>query len=175
MKLDFVYDDGGRALSGRRGYTGDCVCRAICIATGKPYKEVYDFLAENNAKQRTSRRTPKGSRTASKGINVRRKWFQKYMHDLGFTWIPTMGIGTGCRVHLLKEELPNGRLVVALSKHYTAVIDGVIHDTYNPCRADENGCAGSWIKFENGIETRGTIGERCVYGYYQLNTLNKDL
>ena len=28
-----------------------------------------------------------------------------------------MPIGSGCKVHLRAEELPKGRLVVALSKH----------------------------------------------------------
>ena len=57
-----------------------------------------------------------------------------------------MQVGSGCRVHLRREELPKGRLVVRLSRHLTAVIDGVIHDIYNPDR-------------------RGT---RCVYGYFKL-------
>lgn len=56
-----------------------------------------------------------------------------------------MGIGTGCRVHLRPDELPRGRLVVKLSRHITAVIDGVVYDTHDP--------------------TRG--GTRCVYGYYR--------
>src|SRR6516225_2064075 len=40
----FVYDDGGRAAAGFKGTTADCACRAIAIATGKPYREVYDGL-----------------------------------------------------------------------------------------------------------------------------------
>lgn len=35
--MPFVYDDGGRKEAGRKGYTGDCVCRAVAIATQKPY------------------------------------------------------------------------------------------------------------------------------------------
>jgi hypothetical protein len=44
MGMDFTYDDGGRAAAGFKGSTGDCVTRAIAIATGKPYREVYDAL-----------------------------------------------------------------------------------------------------------------------------------
>jgi hypothetical protein len=45
----FVKDDGGRSRSGiargRKGDgTGDCVARAIAIATEKPYREVHDAL-----------------------------------------------------------------------------------------------------------------------------------
>ncbi|MBI9051870.1 MAG: hypothetical protein JEZ00_20815 [Anaerolineaceae bacterium] len=57
-----------------------------------------------------------------------------------------MMIGKGCQVHLSENELPSGKLIVRLSKHMTAVIDGVIHDTHNP---DRN-------------------GTRCVYGYFYL-------
>jgi hypothetical protein len=55
-----------------------------------------------------------------------------------------MGIGTGTTVHLRDGELPMGRLIVACSRHYVAVIDGVIHDTSDPSRD----------------------GTRAVYGYY---------
>jgi hypothetical protein len=68
------------------------------------------------------------------------------MERLGFVWTPTMTIGSGCRVHLRDGELPMGRLVVSVSKHATAVIDGVIHDTHDPARG----------------------GTRCVYGFWKL-------
>jgi hypothetical protein len=64
------------------------------------------------------------------------------MIEQGFVWTPTMGIGTGCTVHLRAGELPLGRLVVSISRHYTAVIDGVVWDTIDPCGG----------------------GMRCVYG-----------
>lgn len=148
--MQHIFNDGGRADAGYEGFTGDCVCRAICIASGKPYQEVYDFLAKGNAEQRRSKHdTAKaGVRTAARGINVRRKWFKDYMRSLGFDWTPTMTIGSGCKVHLKADELPGGRLVVAVSKHWTAVIDGVIQDTYNPDRGET----------------------RCVYGYYKQKT-----
>ena len=67
------------------------------------------------------------------------------MQELGFVWTPTMQSGSGCQVHLVAEELPSGRLICKVSKHLVAVIDGVIHDTYD-CSRDE---------------------QRCVYGYWQ--------
>jgi hypothetical protein len=39
-----------------------------------------------------------------------------------------------------------GRLIVSVSKHYTAVIDSVLYDTHDP--------------------TRGK--SRCVYGYWKM-------
>lgn len=164
METKFEYNDGGRAAAGYEGKTGDCVCRAIAIVTGKPYQEIYDVLANGNATQRQSKyhKAKDGIRTASRGINTNRVWFQNYMESLGFTWTPTMKIGQGCKVHLRASELPKGRLVVAVSKHYTAMIDGVIHDIYNPQRE------GSGMRVVNGVEERYSTG-RCVYGYYTYN------
>lgn len=143
--IKFKYNDGGRAAAGYKGHTGDCVCRAIAIATGKPYQEIYDALAEGNVSQRKTKHSKKPrQRTAANGINTRRKWFNDYMQSLGFKWVPTMLVGQGCKVHLRSDELPKGRLVVNVSKHFTTMIDGVINDTYDPSR----------------------MGKRCVYGYY---------
>ena len=58
-------------------------------------------------------------------------------------------------MHLLLGELPSGRLVVSLSRHYTAVLDGVIHDTHDP----------TWTTIiTDAAGTRMT--HRCVYGYW---------
>lgn len=56
--IRFIYSDGGRTEAGFKGSAGDCVCRAIAIATAKPYREVYDQL---NALCKQGR---KGSRRA---------------------------------------------------------------------------------------------------------------
>jgi hypothetical protein len=143
-----IITDGGRAKAGFfSASSGDCVARSIAIASGRPYAEVYDRLAVGNGKQRRSKRTGKRGITASNGINTNRKWFKDYMADLGFEWTPTMAIGSGCKVHLRNGEVPSrGRYVVSLSKHFTALIDGVVFDTYDPSR----------------------FGTRCVYGYWKL-------
>ena len=155
--MPWVDDDGGRAKAGYKGRAGDCVARSIAIASGKPYAEVYDALAAGNGSQRITKHTKRRGASARNGVYVRRKWFKDYMASLGFEWVPTMRIGQGCKVHLLKGELPAGRLVVSLSKHYTAVIDGVIHDTFDPHWAT--------LTTENG-ERR--MAHRCVYGYWRF-------
>lgn len=144
--VTFTFNDGGRAAAGYKGTTGDCVCRSIAIVTGKPYQEVYDRLAQETGAQRATSRTKKRAASAANGINVGRKWFKDFMAELGLEWVSTMGIGTGCKVHLKADELPAGRLIVSVSKHYTSLIDGVINDTHNPSRD----------------------GTRCVYGYWRL-------
>jgi hypothetical protein len=133
----FQYDDGGRAAAGYKGDTGDCVTRAIAIAMELPYERVYERVATIN------RDYGDGVKTARNGLTkaLRRKLIEKN----GWTWTPTMFIGSGCKVHLRADELPPGRLIVSVSKHLVAVIDGVIHDTYDCSRE----------------------GTRCVYGYHR--------
>ena len=58
-----------------------------------------------------------------------------------------MLVGQGCQTHLREDELPNGTLIVKVSRHLTCVKDGVLYDTYD-CTRD---------------------GERCVYGYWKAN------
>jgi hypothetical protein len=157
--MHFVIDDGGRAAAGYKGKAGDCVARAVAIATQQPYADVYAALADCHA--RTRGRKASGTRSARNGIHTSRVPFKRYMQSLGWKWTPTMGIGTGCKVHLADGELPMGRLIVSVSRHYTAVIDGVIHDTHDPQRAPET-------TFWYGVDgkTRATSGGRCVYGYW---------
>ena len=140
--MEFKYNDGGRRKAGYKGSSGDCAVRAIAIATEKPYQEVYNEINELAKIERTSRKR-KSKSSARNGVYKR--LFYKYMEKIGWTWIPTMFIGSGCKVHMKKKELPLGRLILNVSKHYVAVIDGVINDTHNPSRN----------------------GTRCVYGYWK--------
>jgi len=139
--MKFVNDDGGRAASGFVGTTGDCVTRAIAIATQRPYQEIYDLVNQFAKRERTGKRK-KGRSSARSGVY--KGTTAKIMKHLGWVWVPTMTIGSGCKVHLRDGELPLGRLVVSVSKHLVAVIDGVIHDSHDPSRD----------------------GNRCVYGYW---------
>jgi len=141
-KQHFRFHDGGRTAAGYRGTTGDCVVRSIAIATGLPYQHIYDLVNRSSVHERTGTRK-RGKSNARTGVY--KSTIKRLMSSLGWVWTPTMQIGSGCTVHLHPDELPPGRLVVSVSKHLTAVIDGVIHDTHDCSR-------------------RGT---RCVYGYWQ--------
>ena len=139
--MRFVYDDGGRAAAGFKGKAGDCATRAIAIATSLPYQHVYDHINQIAVSERRGSRK-RGVSNARTGVY--RSAMHKFLGALGWNWTPCMTIGSGCKVHLRDGELPMGRLVLSLSKHYAAVIDGVLHDTYE----DDRG------------------GTRCVYGYW---------
>lgn len=139
--MEWMYDDGGRKNAGYRGDTGDCGVRAVAIASGKPYQEVYDSINEIAKQERPRKKSRSNSRDG-----IWKKTLHKYIVSLGGEWISTMGIGTGCQVHMRAGEMPDGRVVVRVSRHYSAVIDGVIRDTHDPSRD----------------------GDRCVYGYWQF-------
>ena len=139
--MQWIYDDGGRQAAGYKGIVGDCVCRAIAIATCKPYQEVYDALNELGTRERKCKRK-RGKSNARTGVY--KQTIRRYMESLGWVWHPTMQIGSGCKVHLAPGELPMGRLVVSVSRHTVAVINGLIRDTHDPSRD----------------------GTRCVYGYF---------
>lgn len=141
--MDFVFHDGGRAAAGYKGLTGDCVTRSIAIATGKTYQEVYDALNRLAMMERLGKRKRKRSNSRT---GVFRPTYQRYLESLGWHWTSAMKIGSGCQVHLRAAELPQGPLLVKVSRHLTAVIDGVIYDTRD--------CSGG--------------GTRCVYGHFSL-------
>lgn len=120
---------------------GNCVAQAIWIATGLNYQAVRELILKHASKERTGKRK-RGKSHPDRGVY--KLAIHRVMKELGWTWTPTMQIGSGCKVHLRKTELPLGTLVVSCSKHVTCVMDHVIHDSYNPDRG----------------------GTRCVYGYW---------
>ena len=130
MDKGFQYNDGGRSKYFKAKGVGDCVVRSIAIATGRDYKEVYDdarkFLGYS----------PRNG--------IEHKDTKKVMAHFGGKWYATMTIGSGCRVHLKADELPQGRIVCNCSGHCVAVVDGVVNDIYDSSRG----------------------GTRCVYGYW---------
>lgn len=129
--MDFVYDDGGRAKAGFKGKASDCVTRAIAIATGQPYADVYKTI---NALS--------GSSVARTGVP--KDITKAVMSHYGFAWISTMTIGQGCKTHLVAQELPKGVLIARLTRHVCAIKDGVIYDTHNPARGGKRCVYGYW-------------------------------
>lgn len=129
--MRFVYSDGGRSKYFKAKNVGDCGVRAVALATGRDYKEVYLALKKLNHGKSCRNGTP-------------RDVVKKYMASAGWKWHPTMGIGTGCQIHMRESELPRGTLLLSLSGHYTCVKDWTIYDLYD-CSRD---------------------GSRCVYGYW---------
>ena len=144
----FQRNDGGREAAGFKGGAGDCVVRSIAIAANLPYLQVYEDLRSANANYADLRNDKLARRLNQTGSSPRngnhRNVFHDYITKQGFDWVPTMRVGQGCQVHLRPDELPSGILIVKVSRHLTAIVNGVIQDTHDPSRE----------------------GRRCVYGYY---------
>ena len=129
--MKWEYNDGGRERYFSASRVGDCVTRAVAIAANMDYKDVYDTI-----------RTITGYYPRN---GVKNKDVRKVMEWFGGAWVPCMSVGSGCKVHLRDNEVPmTGSIICNLSKHVTAIIDGVIQDTFDPSRD----------------------GKRCVYGYW---------
>lgn len=123
--MEYIYDDGGRSRY-FKGVTGDCVCRAVAIASGRDYKEVYDLIFS------TMGVSPRY------GVNTRTAKFKRMMETLGFRWTATSGIGSHQAVHFIQGELPEGRMVCSVNGHWVAVVDNRVRDVFD-CRLNSFG------------------------------------
>ena len=124
--IDLMYDDGGRAKAGFRGSARDCGVRAIAIATGKSYKEVYK-AANKMCKVDGFSNTFSSARNGLFRTTFIRimKWLLGYepeYHD----FYKNGGKRKACR-----DDFPNGRLILKMKKPYAAVVDGVIYDSWD--------------------------------------------
>jgi hypothetical protein len=165
------FNDGGRGEAGFQGETGDCVCRAVAIATGKPYAEVYGelidrgwncwepwnrsyrdneeywlthrdfydpendiYLSEKEFRQIGFWRDPDDGSAIAKMEARRRE--DSYLKSLGWQYTETSGAPW--------RALPAGRLIVQISGHLVAVIDGVICDTVDCSRGGTACIHGYW-------------------------------
>jgi hypothetical protein len=127
--MEFVWHDGGRATCGFVGTTGDCVARAIAIATGEVYRDVYQALSDM------------ADKTARHGIAA--PVIQKFLADRG--WKMRLGLE-------FADALPRGVVLVELacpedgrrSEHMCCVIDHTVYDTWNPFETDEYEIKSYW-------------------------------
>jgi hypothetical protein len=107
---EIAMEDGDVLRSSNCWGDGDCVARAISIASCLPYEEVWLDLRR---------------RGAQPGFGVHWTIWEPYLKHLGFIHAPK------CRW----RDLPaTGRLIVCVPRHLLAVIDGVAHDRFNSWR-----------------------------------------
>ena len=112
------YNDGGRRAAGLKTVQmGDCVNRALAIASGKDYMTIRRILVEFCDKERGQDRSH-----PDRGIYP--KTYKKVLKALG--------VGAMVKVNSWQALPPEGRLMIVQDEHVVAVIDGVINDTYDP-------------------------------------------
>lgn len=141
--MKYVLDDGGRAAAGIEGKSGDCVVRAVAIATEQPYLKVHDALwrrMEKHVDEAYRKRkkfyamvyqqTIKARRSHANARNgVQARHYQPYLKNLGFEWYPL----NGTWADVPKE----GRVIVHCKKdtriggHLCAVVNGVVRDIWD--------------------------------------------
>lgn len=141
-RCEFVPDDGGRAEAGYKP-EGDCVIRAIAVATQGGYIEVRTALetrAANYAKRYSNERAVGIKRSKNGGYN-HRHIYSGYLKSIGWQYTRLKG-----RTLLRAGSLPMGRLVVLVHGHALALIDGVIRDTYDSGRGGKVRVQGYWSK-----------------------------
>lgn len=156
VAIPWKYDLGGFVKSGRSrakpgslsyGAIGNGVVRAIAIGTNQRYHDVYMELLRRQdtfvSSSRSKQIRDKGSYIPDVGV-----WpqvYKQYLFDQGWFWMPTMEIGSGTRVHLTYEELPDEpTLIVKVSKSLVAVLHGMAHDAVDPSRGGTRAVYGYW-------------------------------
>ncbi len=144
--MDFIWDDGGRAACGYVGLTGDCVPRAIAIATGAVYRDVYEKLGS------ASEKSPRhGVQTDTAAAYLAER-----------DWQRTIGVQRPFFV----ENLPIGSVIVHLSKdnarsqHFCTVIDHVVHDTWDPSDDDDYIVNSYWTNLSEQSDAPSPVANR---------------
>jgi hypothetical protein len=147
----WVRDDGGRKAAGFKGTAGDCVVRAIAIATRKPYREVHDAMAAAHATYADGGEHAIVAARAAKQIanetagerGVYDRIWQPFLREQG--WKQTRTIGADGAVPTWGTvDFPPGRLVVELYGHLVAVVDGIARDTHDCVRSGRVRVYGYW-------------------------------
>ena len=142
--MKFIYSDGGRSKYFKAKDVKDCVVRAICNATDKDYKEVYDAINSMSKSEHTGRRK-RGVSNARNGVY--KSTYKKYIENvLGWKWISCSGIGKGIIKKLNEDDMPQkGTYIVKVSKHLTCLKDGQLYDTYDCSREGTRAVYGYWV------------------------------
>lgn len=123
--LPWTYSDGGRNASGREGSAGDCVVRAIAIAAGLAYSDVFEAMRVELPQVRTW--CMNGTWHYTRAMinnpdtgNPEMVW-TPYLEELGWSRV---ALDRGTYLDLPAE----GRLIVRTVGHLQCVIDGVQQD-----------------------------------------------
>ena len=118
-QMKFQENDGGRSEAGLEPTHGACAVRAIAIATGLPYQQVWDELYAACKKDNPQHQ----------GTAVPEPPLRKYMDSMGWHW---QELGLSLSLDQLPQE---GTFVAMIPGHLATVIDGVFHDTLD--KSDE--------------------------------------
>lgn len=116
----YQFNDGGRAAAGYKGKSGDCGVRAMSIACEMDYKAARKLLKEYSARGKL------GSKAIASGIY--KEDMDAALRSIGWAWVSAPKFeGRKARY----ADLPKGRHIAQMARHYAAVVDGVLLDSWD--------------------------------------------
>jgi len=132
MELKFKYNDGGRSKY-FKGEAGDCVTRAIAIATGEDYINVYNDLFNLTKDYAKSKKTKVAKQINSRANGssprngIYKDIYQKYLLDRGWKYISLLKFGSKERTKL--DQLTHlDNIIVSIPRHIMSMKKGVVND-----------------------------------------------
>ena len=127
--LAFNLNDGGRKAAGRKGKTGDCLIRAIAIATGIPYETVYKRAASmyKQAGYTASGNVGTIRKSRKRGMRSINKVQDDIVESFGFTKEPQHTP----RLTYSQAEMVYGDCMVTTTKHIACIRNGALQDTFD--------------------------------------------
>jgi len=115
----FVYDDAGRKDAGFKGRSNDCAVRSVAIALAMRYKDAQKVVKEFSAKGKL------GSKAISGGVF--KEDLDAALLSLGWVWHKAP-VFKGRKARY--SDIP-GVAILRMAKHFSAVVDGELHDTWD--------------------------------------------
>ncbi len=145
--MEFIWHDGGRAACGFVGVTGDCVVRALAIATGDVYRDVYDSIGH--------------LAHASARHGVADAVIHQFLHSHGWQ-------KTTCQASVPPSELPAGVVLVHFRStgrkrngHLSCLIDHTVYDTWNPWEDSSFEVASYWTLAAHDSDSASDLPARA--------------
>lgn len=132
--LGYEYNDGGRKAAGWKGHAGDCVTRAIAIANPDwSYNEVRAGLMKLVEEWRASSRSKRAKRRSGNSVRngTPKEVYRPFLEALGWRRISLIEFGSPDRKYMNTTDIPSGTVIVEVRNHLAAVVDHVVHDTWD--------------------------------------------
>jgi hypothetical protein len=130
--MAYVFNDGGKAATGRKGKSGDCAVRAVAIATGTDYETAYRMMADEAASFGYKK-------SARDGIHI--QVMTAVLKKFDWAWVAAPKVaGRKARCADLADK---GTVIARQAKHFVAVVDGMPHDIFD---CSDRMVYGYWAK-----------------------------
>lgn len=114
-----VNTDGGREAAGFLGSAEDCVVRSLSLTSGHSYSETYNLVKSWDTDS-----------NPENGVELTALW--NMMVELGYSFTQS-------------TEVPEtGNVMVLFTNHVSAVVEGVVMDTFDPTSSEGHKAHGYW-------------------------------